>query len=237
MLKIAMPLALSAYARSALTTMQHILVPRGLRAAGYSANSALSGYGTIQGMVLPVIFFPSCITAAAAELIVPELTAAQVRHDRDEIRRTTRALLCLSALFSLAVGLFLFVCADAMGMLIYDSREAGRYIRILAPLVPVMYTDMSVDGCLKGLGQQVWSMGVNILDALLGLLLTWQLLPHYALSAYIGIIYATELFNFALSAGRLRRVIRSLSPPARGAADGADPPYEAGAKCACRAGR
>lgn len=237
MLRIAGPLALSAYARSALTTLQHLLTPRGLKAAGYSANGALSGYGTIQGMVLPVIFFPSCITAAAAELIVPELTAAQVRRDRGEIRRTTRALLCLSVLFSLAVGLFLFVCADALGMLIYDSRDAGRYIRILAPLVPVMYTDMSVDGCLKGLGQQVWSMGVNILDALLGLLLTWQLLPRYALSAYIGIIYATELFNFALSAGRLRIVTRSLSPPARGAADGADPPCEAGAKCACRAGR
>ena len=55
MLHIAAPLALSAYARSALTTLQHLLVPRGLKAAGFSANSALSGYGTIQGMVLPVI--------------------------------------------------------------------------------------------------------------------------------------------------------------------------------------
>ena len=83
-------------------------------------------------------------------------------------------------------------------MVIYGSRDAGHYIRILAPLVPFMYTDMSVDGCLKGLGQQVWSMGINILDALLGLLLTWQLLPRYALAGYIGILYATELFNFAL---------------------------------------
>jgi stage V sporulation protein B len=73
-----------------------------------------------------------------------------------------------------------------------------------------MYTDMSVDGCLKGLGQQVWSMGINIVDALLGLLLTWQLLPRYALAAYIGIIYATELLNFGLSAGRLWKVTRTL---------------------------
>ena len=210
MLHIAVPLALSAYARSALTTLQHLLVPRGLKAAGYSANSALSGYGTIQGMVLPVIFFPSCILSAAAELIVPELTAAQVRQDRKNIHRTAKELLHLSILFSLAVGLFLFVCADALGMIIYGSRDAGRYIRILAPLVPFMYTDMSVDGCLKGLGQQVWSMGINILDALLGLLLTWQLLPRYALTAYIGIIYATELLNFALSIGRLRKITRLL---------------------------
>lgn len=210
MLHIAVPLALSAYARSALTTLQHLLVPRGLKAAGFSANSALAGYGVIQGMVLPVIFFPSCILAAAAELIVPELTAVQVQRDGRAIRRTAGELLRLSVLFSLGVGAFLYFCADPLGMLIYGSRDAGHYIRILAPLVPFMYTDMSVDGCLKGLGQQVWSMGINILDALLGLLLTWQLLPRYALTAYIGIIYATELLNFVLSAGRLWKVTRIL---------------------------
>ena len=235
MLRIAAPLALSAYARSALTTMQHLLVPRGLKAAGFSANRALSGYGVIQGMVLPVIYFPACILGAAAELIVPELTAAQVQGDGRGIRRTARELLRLSVLFSLAVAAFLFLCADALGMLIYDSREAGRYIRILAPLVPIMYTDMSVDGCLKGLGEQVWSMGVNILDALLGLLLTWQLLPRYALAAYIGMIYVTELFNFALSLGRLVKIMRPLSPSC--AADGARRPGAGSGRCAYRAGR
>ena len=235
MLHIAVPLALSAYARSALTTLQHLLVPRGLKAAGFSANSALAGYGVIQGMVLPVIFFPSCILSAAAELIVPELTAVQVQRDGKAIRRTAGELLRLSVLFSLGVGAFLYLCADPLGMLIYGSREAGQYIRILAPLVPFMYTDMSVDGCLKGLGQQVWSMGINILDALLGLLLTWQLLPRYALTAYLGIIYATELFNFALSVGRLVRVMR-FSPP-HGAGGGAHHPDAGSEKCAYTGGR
>lgn len=209
MLKIALPLAVSAYARSALSTLEHLLVPRGLKAAGYTADGALSGYGVIQGMVLPVIFFPSCIMGAVAELIVPELTAAQVQWERQEIRRVSGRLIRLSLLFSGAVGLFMFVFSDMLGLSIYKSSEAGRYIRVLAPLIPVMYTDMTVDGCLKGLGQQVWSMAINILDALLGLLLVWQLLPRYALSAYIFTIYATELVNFALSGLRLLRVLRS----------------------------
>ncbi len=217
MLKIALPLAVSAYARSALTTFQHLLVPRGLKSAGYSADGALSGYGTIQGMVLPILLFPSCVLSAVAELIVPELTEAQVRREGGAIRRTSLGLIRLSAVFSGAVGLFMFLFADILGQAVYHSAEAGPYIRILAPLVPVMYTDMTVDGCLKGLGQQVWSMGINILDALLGLLLIWQLLPRYALTAYIGILYATELFNFALSLGRLQKItgfftVRRSSP-------------------------
>ena len=208
MLKIALPLAISAYARSALSTLQHLLVPRGLKAAGYSADGALSGYGTIQGMALPIVFFPSCILTAAAELIVPELTEAQVQQNQKEIHKTTAELLRLSLFFSLAVAVFLFLFADLLGQAVYHSGDAGHYIRILAPLIPVMYTDMMVDGCLKGLGQQVWSMAINILDALLGLLLVWQLLPRYALTAYIATIYFTEAVNFALSIKRLRRCLK-----------------------------
>lgn len=203
MLKIALPLAVSAYARSALSTMQHLLVPQGLKAAGYSADGALSGYGTIQGMVLPVILFPSCIMSAVAELIIPELTEAQVRQDEAGIRRTVASLFRLSLLFSCGVSVFMFLFADMLGTVIYKSGEAGHYIRLLSPLIPVMYTDMTVDGCLKGLGQQVWSMGINILDALTGLLLVWWLLPRYALDAYLWILYFGEILNFVLSVFRL----------------------------------
>ncbi len=236
LLRIALPLAASAYARSALSTLQHLLVPRGLKAAGWSADGALAGYGTIQGMVLPVIFFPSCILAALSELIVPELTASQVQGDREGIRRAVRSLLRLSALFSLAVGLFLFCFAEALSLAVYHSMEAGHYIRLLAPLVPFMYTDMTVDGCLKGLGQQVWSMGINILDALAGLVLVWLLLPKYALTAYLAILYGTELLNFALSLWRLGRVMRC---PAGSRDDGSSSRRRgAGSeRCACRAQR
>lgn len=211
MLGIALPLAVSAYARSALTTIQHLLVPRGLKSAGYSSDGALSGYGTIQGMVLPIIFFPSCIMSAIAELIVPELTEAQVQNDHAGIIKATKTLLRLSLIFSVSVGVFMYIFADMLGVAIYKSVDAGHYIRILAPLIPIMYTDMTVDGCLKGLGQQVWSMGINILDSIAGLVLVWWLLPRYALTAYIVIIYFTELLNFVLSIVRLRRI--SSHPP------------------------
>ena len=143
---------------------------------------------------------------ALAELIVPELTESQVQNDARGIRKAVRELLRMSLLFSGAVALFMFLFANKLGVAVYNSREAGEYIRLLAPLIPIMYTDMTVDGCLKGLGQQVWSMGINIADALLGLAMVWWLLPKYALAAYIGIIYFTELFNFVLSILRLRKI-------------------------------
>ena len=210
MLRIALPLAFSAYARSALSTLEHMLVPRGLRSAGFSADRALSGYGTVQGMVMPIISFPACLLMALSELMIPELTGAQMRGEHAEIRRTVRSLLKKGAGYSLAVSLVIFVFADRLGIAVYSSPEAGRFLRILAPLIPIMYTDMLCDGCLKGLGQQLWSMGINILDALLGVLLVWRVLPLYALTGYICIIYFNECLNFALSMLRLRRIVRPL---------------------------
>ena len=215
MLRLALPLAFSAYARSALSTLEHILVPRGLRASGLSADSSLSGYGTIQGMVMPILSFPACILISLSELMIPELTEAQVRGDTAGIRRLVRSILKKSLGYSVAAALFLFLFSDRLGILIYHSADAGHYLRLLAPLVPVMYTDTIVDGCLKGLGQQVWSMGINILDAGLGVLLVLLVLPEHALTGYIAIIWCNECLNLALSAARLYTVVRSR-PPARG---------------------
>lgn len=208
MLKVALPLAVSAYARSALSTLEHLLVPRGLKAAGFSADRALSGYGVIQGMVLPILSFPACILMALAELIIPELTEAQVRGNEGDISKTVSSLIKKGLGYSSAVALMLFIFADKLGVRIYSSPEAGDYLRLLAPLIPIMYTDMVADGCLKGLGQQLWCMGINLLDALLGVLLVWQVLPVFALKGYICIIYFNECVNFALSIKRLGKVTK-----------------------------
>ena len=66
--------------------------------------------------------------------------------------------------------------------------------------------------------------------ALLGLLLLWKLLPRFALTGYLALVYLTEVFNFSLSALRLRRVLRRSGAPSGGRR-----PCEGSEKCACRA--
>ena len=56
---LALPLAVSAYARTSLTTLEHLLIPRGLKSSGLTADRALAGYGTVHGMALPVVILPS----------------------------------------------------------------------------------------------------------------------------------------------------------------------------------
>ncbi len=205
MLTIALPLAAAAYARSGFSTLQHLLVPIGLRASGLNTDAALASYGAIQGMSLPAVLFPSCVMLAVAELIVPKLTEKQVQGQLKGIRNTTEDILMRGLSFAaITASLFLFL-GDILGNVLYDSTEAGRYIQLFALIVPVMYLDMLTDGCLKGLGEMMFCMYVNIADAALSALMVWLMLPEWGIPAYIFVICFTESFNFVLSIIRLRK--------------------------------
>jgi len=207
LLSISMPLAASTYARSALNTLQHMLVPRGLRRSGIDAEEALASYGLVHGMALPVILFPSAIFYAVSELIVPELTAAQVRGDQGRIDYLASKLLRFSLYASIGLaGLFLAFSAE-LGQVIYPTAPGvGPYIRIFAFLMPIMFLDAITDGMLKGLGQQVYSMGINIADSLLSVILVYLLLPIFAIRGFIFMVFFTECFNFFFSLRRITQI-------------------------------
>ena len=169
-------------------------------------------------MALPVVLFPSCLLYALADLLVPELTTAQVSGRCGDIRRLVRTLLYRCLLFACGTAVLLLAFSGPLGRLIYHSDDAGRYIRLLAPLVPVMYLDTVTDGCLRGLGQQTRCMAINVLDATFGVVLVWALLPRFGLAGYLFVLYFNECVNFTLSFTLLLRTVRRCcadeKPPA-----------------------
>ncbi|UOO38645.1 polysaccharide biosynthesis C-terminal domain-containing protein [Oscillospiraceae bacterium CM] len=209
---IAFPLALSAYARTALSTLENLLVPRGFQKSGASSDKALATYGMIQGMVFPIIAFPSAFFYSLAELIVPELTDAQVRGRTREISDKVSRILYLCLLFSIGVTAVMFTYSGALGQSIYQRDTVGTYIRLLSFLMPIIFLDSVTDGMLRGLGQQMVTMRYNILDSFISVLLVYFLLPKYGVYGYVFIIYFTDLFNFTLSIRRLARVTKIRLP-------------------------
>ena len=203
LLGIALPVAFSTYARSGLLTLEHTLIPIGLRKNGSSREHSLAAYGTLTGMVMPVILFPSALISSFAGLTVPELSECMARGHRGRIKYICERVFQLSAVFSIGVCAVLISFSSELGELIYSSKEASLYIRMMAPLIPVMYLDSTADAMLKGLGEQFYSMNVNIIDALISVALVWFLLPIYGIEGYIFIIFLMEVLNFGLSASRL----------------------------------
>lgn len=202
----ALPLAVSAYMRTGLSSLGQIIIPRGLRKAGMGAAGAFSTYGVIGQMSMPVIMFPAALLTALGEILVPRLTSAQVQKQRIGISYIVNRALRIGIIFSFGVaGVMLFYSGE-LGEALYKSTEAGLYIKIFAPIVPIIYIDCVTDGCLKGLGQQVYSMVFNVLEGVLNVVMLFFLLPKMAIMGYIVVMYIKEIFNAALSMHRLSKV-------------------------------
>lgn len=203
---IALPVALSAYARSGLLSVEHMLIPIGLTAFFGDRSAALSAFGILQGVALPIVLFPSAILSSYAGLLVPEIAECRVREERAKVRRIVTAIFRGALLFSVGVSGIMLCFSYEIGSMMENGAEAAYYLRLLAPLIPVMYLDTAVDSILKGHGEQVYCMQVNILDSLLSVLLVWLCLPHLGMEGYVLVIYVAELINASLSIARLLKV-------------------------------
>ena len=204
--RIALPVAISAYMRSGLVSIEHILIPRGLSRYGAGNSAALSAYGSLHSMALPVVLYPAAILSSFAALLIPEITEQQSAQNHREIRYIAFRVYQMTLLFSIGVSAIMLFLSEELGQVLYKSSEVAYYIRMLAPLVPIMYLDTATDAMLKGLGEQVYSMNVNIADALVSVISVAILVPKIGILGYLVTIYITEILNAALSITRLLRV-------------------------------
>lgn len=212
MLGISLPMAFSAYARSGLLTLEHMLIPYGLRRSGASGEKAIAEYGVLHGMAFPVVLYPQVLLQSVSGLLVPELAEESARGNSKNIKDIACRVIKLTLLFSIGTAAVMCCFSKELGALIYGNAEAAEYIRIMAPLIPVMYLDSAVDGMLKGLGEQLYSMRVNILDSSLSVVMVWVLLPIMGVNGYIVTVYLCEVLNGALSLYRLLSVTKIKIP-------------------------
>jgi len=212
LLRIAGPEAAGACARSVLLTTEHLLIPRGFEASGRSNEEAMRIYGVVQAMTLPVLLYPSAVLSSLSSLLVPEFSQLRVQRNQVKINESVTTILKLALLYGVFAGGMFYAFAYPLSQVIYGNHDAAKYLQLLAPLVPIMYLDMSVDGMLKGLDQQKASMMYNIFDSAICVVLVYILLPRIAIKGYIIVLFVSELYNFFFSIRRLLKVSQAPRP-------------------------
>ena len=210
--KMAFPLWISAMFRSALLTVEHSLIPHRLAAGGKTMSEALSSYGVLHGMALPMVLYPMSPLSSFSGLLVPEFAEENAREDRlsreNRMSRITSEALEATLVYSILCSVGLYMLSEEFGYAIYGSYDAGRHIATLSIVVPIMYLDHVTDSILKGIGEHVFSMWVNVADAILSIFLVYILLPALGIAGYALVIILMELFNFSLSYARLKKRVK-----------------------------
>lgn len=194
----AAPLAIADTVKSGITTGENLIVPK--RLALYPGSTApLAAFGMVCGMVFPLLMFPAAILYGLAELLIPELARCTAAGSKERIRHLVERSLLLTLIYGAFCSGILFISAEALCERLYDTAEAGGFLRQFALLAPMLYCDTIIDAANKGLGLQKISVRNNIITSGMDVVLLFILLPKYGMRGYYISFIITHFINFALS--------------------------------------
>ena len=207
----AIPLAVADDLKAGISTAENLMVPKRLALYPGTADP-LALFGTVCGMVFPILMFPAAILFGLTELLIPELARCNAAGNQIRIRYLVRRSLHIALLFGSLCSGILWLCSDALCVRLYDSADAGRYLRWFSVLAVMLYCDIITDAIIKGLGDQKVSVRYNILTSTMDVVFLFFLLPRYGIEGYYFSFMVTHAINFALSLGRLLKITRIHIP-------------------------
>lgn len=205
LLRISFPLLLSRYCTSVLRTGENVLVPKTLIMT-LSYSTALSRFGAVKGMALPVLFFPSSILNALSALLLPEMSEAVAKNKPFIIKNAVKKTLQTTWLLGVIFSAIFFFCGENIGRIIYKDTVSGELIKILSVIVPLMYLDSICDGILKGLDQQKFTFFTAVSDSLLRIVLIVIFVPRFSMNGFLAIMILSNAYTCFLHVGKLLKL-------------------------------
>ena len=151
-LRITIPVALTSYLRSGLSTIKQLIIPSSLQKSGMNSSNSLIAYGIVNGMAMPVIMFPVILITSFSGLLIPEFSRFHTQGKNKKIRSLSILILSCTLIFSVLVAIAIFMLSDEISTIIYHKSEIAKYIRILSPLIVIMYLDIVIDRNFKRIG-------------------------------------------------------------------------------------
>lgn len=207
--RILIPVALTSYIKSGISTVKQLIIPSSLQKNGKNSEEALSDYGIISGMAMPIVMFPATFLIAVAGLLIPEFSRYYVKQDYKKIKLYTDKLLIGAFLFACFLTIIFWFFGDNLGMAIYHNEEVGVYIKLFSLLIPFMYVDIIIDNILKGLDAQTNVMIINIIDLIVSTVFILFFVPILGIKGYIFSIFISEILNLSLSLYKLLKLEKS----------------------------
>ena len=205
-LSLSTPLTVNHVMVTVLHSTEAILIPGMLLASGLARGDALSLYGTITGMAMPMLLFPSAVTNSVAVILLPSVAEDQACGRTARICRPPESTLHYCLMLGIfAAGVFFFF-GPRIGELIFDSPEAGSHLKILAFLCPFLYINGTLSSIISGLGKTRFHLTENA--ASLGLRIVFILLavPRAGIRGYQLGLLAGEIAAALLNLCFLRRL-------------------------------
>lgn len=193
LLRLSAPLTLNRVLVNFLQSAEAILIPGKLQSSGLSGSQAFSVYGTLTGMALPFILFPSAITSSFSTMLLPSIAGQQAEGKMHEIAVSTERTIQYCLWLGILSGGIFFFFGKELALILYHSRDAGIFLQILAFLCPFLYLTGTLTGILNGLGHTSLCLMQNLAGLGIRILFVLFAIPSMGIRGYLTGVLLSQL--------------------------------------------
>lgn len=191
--ELSFPVSLNRILLTLLGSIEVVLIPQMLLRSGLTASDSLKTYGVFTGMALPLILFPSTLTASASVMLMPSVAELDALGDQKQILKVTDQTFLVCMVLGLLCGSGFFLFGPFFGQLLFHSKTAGIYIRYMSFVCPFLYTNTMLASILHGLGRPGRCLVHSVCGILIRIFFVVFMIPRIGLRGYFYGIFLGEL--------------------------------------------
>ena len=193
LLSMVLPLTANRIVLNLLQSLESVSIPAKLRLYGYDNATALSVYGVLTGMAMPLIFFPNALTNSVSVLLLPMISEAYALGDMEKVKKYTLQTVRFCILLGFACMSVFLLTGRFIGGKLFNSKLAGHFILNLSFLCPFLYLDTTLSSILQGLGMAGHIFVMNVISLLLRLAFVFHAIPKFGITGYLWGILASQI--------------------------------------------
>ena len=210
-LLLATPVTGNRVCMNLLSSVEATLIPLTLQQYGLSTERALSVYGTLTGMAMSFILFPSVLTNAISVMLLSSVSESQALGDQSQLSRTVRKTISFCLPLGVACTFFFLLTGKFLGNFFFQNSMAGDFIITLAWICPFLYMNSTLHSILNGLGRTSTGFFNNLTGILIRILFILAFVPRFGIQGYLWGILANQLFVAFLNITALREYLPHFS--------------------------
>ncbi len=197
---LALPIMMNSYVCAILSSANDFLMPLCLRQSGDDINAALAKFGIFEAIVLPILFFPSCVISSLCSVILPEVSRANGENSRNNIADLAEKGIKTTLIFSVFVGMIFFYKGEMIAYCISGEELAGKTLCSLSVVIPFIYLEIILEAIIKGLGKHGFSSLNYLAEYMVRISLLLVCVPMMSFS---GVIVSYAASNILSNLSRL----------------------------------
>ena len=197
---IALPVGLNALLGNLLGAANSALIPQKLVEGGVDRSAAVSQFGVVCGMTMPMLSLPVVFLGAINLVMVPRLARACALDRPAEARRLISQAISAVSLLTLPSMAFMVVVGPDLGRAMFHQEGVGEYLIPLACVMAMSCGTSVLASSLNGVGRQRTVALISLTGGAVQLAFTLALvpLPGVGMAGYVAGAAASSALELVL---------------------------------------